>query len=226
MLLTANGSHGHPFNGQGTESNHSESDHLSGRHKVSFNWEEPLVYAGQMHGRLRGYAVFYGVVGPFWFPPFSLSFWHLAIFCVRAECRKMSICSRVDHPIVGREKGEHAVQSNVFLWTFWLSHYRLNQWFFCLSALKTRSGCMEKTLLFTMCCMHMWQNTANIGFFVRTARRPVFDTKNMVITSASCSQRGKHAEKTYGFGTPRVKNKVGQIFDPHVGGPCCGAMVF
>ena len=48
----------------------------------------------------------------------------------------------------------------------------------------------------------------------------------MVITSASSSQRGKDAEKTYGFGTPRVKSdKVGQIFDPHViRGPCCGAM--
>ena len=130
MLLTANGSNGHPFR-QGTESNHSESDHLT-------TGGNPLLMQVK---RMVGYEVslnFKALLDHFGFLPFL---WVFGILPYVASVRSAEKCLFV-HPIMGREKGEHVVQSNVFLWTFWLSHYRLNQWFFCLSALKTRSGCM------------------------------------------------------------------------------------
>ena len=79
----------YPFR-QGTESSHSESDHLTiksdlatrlklnpptpvsmqnGGTRSASTGREPPFYADKTHGRLRSYFVFYGIVGPFWFPP-------------------------------------------------------------------------------------------------------------------------------------------------------------
>ena len=68
-----------------------------------------------------------------------------------------------------------------------------------------------------MCCVHIWQNTATIVFFSGGPGQESGTWHKKNTERETCC-------KKYGFGTPHRKNKVGQIFDPHVGGLCCGAL--
>ena len=95
MLLTGSKAN-HEFR-QGTEHNHSESDHLAMGTDLKPNSEAKKsastvsgapFFAGQTHFSLRSSALFYGMVGPFWFPPLLWEFGILPYFASVQKCWK------------------------------------------------------------------------------------------------------------------------------------------